>query len=87
MNNNNQNTFIIIFSLLVLAGILIAPTPEGLSIEGKNAIGIFVMAIILWVSGALSVTGLFVIALLPLLDVMKVDEIKRKSPCDITIVK
>lgn len=69
---NNQNTYIIIFSLLVLVGVFLAPTSEGLSIEGKNTIGIFVMAIILWVTGALplSVTGLFVIALLPLLNVM-----------------
>ena len=76
MNNNNQNTYIILFSLLVLVAIFLAPAPDGLSIEGKNAIGIFVMAIILWVSGALplSVTGLFVIALLPLLDVMSSKE-------------
>lgn len=75
-NNNNQNTYIIILSLLVLAGIFLAPTPDGLSTEGKNAIGIFVMAIILWVTNALplSVTGLFVIALLPLLDVMSSKE-------------
>lgn len=76
MNNNNQNTCIIILSLLILAGIFLAPAPDGLSTEGKNAIGIFVMAIILWVTNALplSVTGLFVIALLPLLDVMSSKE-------------
>lgn len=76
MNNNNQNTFIIFFSLLVLAVIFTAPPPDGLSIEAKNAIGIFVMAIILWVTNALplSVTGLFVIALLPLLNVMSSKE-------------
>ena len=75
-NNNNQNTYIIILSLLVLAVIFITPPPDGLSIEAKNAIGIFVMAIILWVTNALplSVTGLFVIALLPLLDVMSSKE-------------
>ena len=76
MNNNSQNTYIIILSLFVLATIFLAPAPDGLSNEGKNAIGIFVMAIILWVTNALplSMTGLFVIALLPLLEVMSSKE-------------
>ena len=76
MNNNSQNTYIIILSLFVLGAIFLAPAPDGLSTEGKNAIGIFVMAIILWVTNALplSITGLFVIALLPLLEVMSSKE-------------
>ena len=63
---------IIAFSLLVLAVFVLSPAPTGLSTEAKNAIGIFACAIILWITNALplSVTGLFVIALLPLLGVM-----------------
>ncbi|ADI74030.1 anion transporter [Methanohalobium evestigatum Z-7303] len=70
--DNNHSYLIIIFSLIILAGIFLAPSPEGLTVEGKNALGIFIVAIILWTTNALplSVTGLFVIVLLPLLDVM-----------------
>lgn len=70
--NRTKKRIIIILSLLILAGFVLSPAPEGLSTEAKNAMGIFVMAIILWVTNALplSVTGLFVFALLPLLDVM-----------------
>lgn len=70
--DNNHSYLIIIFSLIILAGIFLAPAPEGLTVEGKNALGIFIVAIILWTTNALplSVTGLFVIVLLPLLDVM-----------------
>ena len=75
MKRNNQY-LIIILSLLVLVGFAIIPAPEGLSTQAKNAMGIFLMAVILRVSNALplSVTGLFVIALLPLLQVMSSKE-------------
>jgi sodium-dependent dicarboxylate transporter 2/3/5 len=71
MNRKGQY-LIISFSLLVLAVFVLSPAPAGLSTEAKNAIGIFACAIILWLTNALplSVTGLFVIALLPLLGVM-----------------
>jgi len=67
---------IILLSLIVLVAIYLIPAPEGLSVEGKNALGIFIAAIILWTTSAipLSVTGLFVIALLPLLNVMSSKE-------------
>ncbi len=70
---NRKGQYIVIaFSLLVLAVFVVSPAPAGLSTEAKNAIGIFACAIILWITNALplSVTGLFVIALLPLLGVM-----------------
>ncbi len=63
---------IILFSLMVLLIVYLLPPPEGLSPQAWNALGIFLLAIILWTTSALplSVTGLFVIVLLPLLDVM-----------------
>lgn len=76
MNDTKPKYGIILFSLFILAFIYFIPTPDGLSVEGKNSLGIFVVAIILWTTSAipLSVTGLFVIALLPLLNVMSSKE-------------
>jgi len=72
VGNGNTNRAIVLFSLAILLGVFLLPTPEGLSVEGKNALGIFLVAIILWTTNSipLSVTGLFVIVLLPLLNVM-----------------
>ncbi|MEZ5335102.1 MAG: DASS family sodium-coupled anion symporter [Methanolobus sp.] len=66
------NYGIILLSLVILLAIYAIPAPDGLSMEGKNALGIFIVAILLWTTNAipLSVTGLLVIALLPLLNVM-----------------
>lgn len=72
MGNGGTNRAVVLFSLIVLIGIFLLPSPDGLSTEAKNALGIFLLAIILWTTNALplSVTGLFVIVLLPLLNVM-----------------
>ncbi|WP_129597708.1 SLC13 family permease [Methanohalophilus profundi] len=72
MGNGGTNHAVVLFSLIVLIGIFLLPSPDGLSPEAKNALGIFLLAIILWTTNALplSVTGLFVIVLLPLLNVM-----------------
>ena len=55
---------------------LVLPNPANLSTSGQRALGIFALALILWVTNALplSVTGLLVIALVPLLRVMKADQ-------------
>jgi sodium-dependent dicarboxylate transporter 2/3/5 len=62
----------LIIALVLCVGIILAQTPEGLTREGQNAIAIFVLCFILWVSGALplSVTSLFAIVLLPTLRVL-----------------
>jgi sodium-dependent dicarboxylate transporter 2/3/5 len=52
------------------------PTPKGLNSEGKRALAVFLIAIILWITNAipLSVTGLLIIALIPLLKIMRADQ-------------
>ena len=59
-------------TLLLSAFIIVAPTPEGLTVQGKNAIAIFVLCLIFWVSNAipLMITSILAIILLPLLNVM-----------------
>lgn len=76
MADDSPNYGIILLSLIVLVAIYLLPAPLDLSVEGKNALGIFLAAIILWTTNAipLSVTGLFVIVLLPLLNVMSSTE-------------
>ena len=61
-----------LLALLLLLVIMTFPTPAGLSVQGQRAIAIFAMAILLWATGAipLSVTGLLVMAALPVLGVM-----------------
>lgn len=64
-----NKSVIIIISLILLFIISVLPTPEGLTPQGQRVIAIFVMAIILWATAALplSVTGILVIAALPML--------------------
>ena len=59
------------FSILMFAGILALPLPEGLTPEGKKALAIFALAVCLWVSHVipLEATSLLALALLPLLGV------------------
>lgn len=62
----------ILISFAVFLGIVIAPTPAGLTVEGQRAIAIFVLCILFWVANAipLVITSLLAIVLLPLLGVM-----------------
>lgn len=66
---NRSKKLYILISLVLLGVISLAPTPEGLTGEGQRVIAVFVMAVLLWSTAALplSVTGLLVIAALPLL--------------------
>jgi solute carrier family 13 (sodium-dependent dicarboxylate transporter), member 2/3/5 len=70
-NFPNRSLFIG-FALVLLVLILLFPNPAGLTVEGQRVIAIFAMAIVLWASAALplSVTGILVIAALPLLGAM-----------------
>jgi len=62
----------ILIALVICAGIMLAPTPDGLTREGQNAIAIFGLCFVLWVANSLplSVTSLFAIVLLPTLRVI-----------------
>lgn len=48
------------------------PTPEGLTTAGQNAIAVFLVCLVLWVSNAvpLAITSIFAIVLVPLLGVL-----------------
>ncbi len=73
--SKKRDLLFILLAFLVLIFILVLPLPAGLSPQAKRALGIFALALILWVTNALplSVTGLLVIALIPLLKVMKAE--------------
>ncbi len=60
-------TLAVIFYYLV-----VLPLPEGLSAPGRNAIAIFILCLVLWVSNVLplAITSLFAIVLVPLLGVL-----------------
>jgi len=66
-------SLVIFFSILILCAVSLLPTPPGLSPEGQRAIGVFAMAVVLWATAALplSVTGIVVMAALPLLKVVE----------------
>ncbi|MFV2041014.1 MAG: DASS family sodium-coupled anion symporter [Candidatus Hydrothermarchaeales archaeon] len=67
-----NRSLLICLALVILVLVLLFPNPAGLSVEGQRVIAIFAMAIVLWASAALplSVTGILVIAALPLLGAM-----------------
>ncbi len=62
----------IIIAFVLCAGIIVAPSPAGLSREAQGAIAIFALCFVLWVSNALplAVTSLLAIVLLPVLRVV-----------------
>ena len=63
--------------LLLFWYIVNIPVPEGLTPAGRNAIAIFFLCLILWVSNVipLAITSLFAIVLVPLLDVLPRKEV------------
>ena len=63
---------ILLVTLIIFIGILLLPTPEGLSVPGQKALAIFSLCLILWVTNVipLSITSLLAIVLLPLLNVL-----------------
>jgi sodium-dependent dicarboxylate transporter 2/3/5 len=62
----------ILVTVAITTAIVVAPVPDGLTREGMNAIAIFVLCVIFWVSNAipLMITSLLAIILLPLLGVL-----------------
>ncbi len=61
-----QTSFKIALAAVVFFALLIVPTPEGLSSEGKRVLAVTAMAIVMWMTEAIhsSVVGLLAVALL-----------------------
>jgi sodium-dependent dicarboxylate transporter 2/3/5 len=70
-----RNLFLVI-ALVVLVSGLLAPRPEGLTEQGHRALVVFSVCLVLWVTQCLplSVTGILVFVLLPLLGVLSPGE-------------
>src|SRR3990172_12941311 len=84
MENNFRPLWIILLTkiyrplifILIIALFLIVvnfPTPDGLTLKGQKAIGVFLVCIILWVTGLipLQITSLLAIILLPLMGIIE----------------
>jgi len=84
MKNNTRPLWIILLTkiyrplifILIIAIFLAVvnfPTPDGLTLEGQKAIGVFLVCIILWVTGLipLQITSLLAIILLPLMGIIE----------------
>ncbi|GAB6099394.1 SLC13 family permease [Halanaerocella petrolearia] len=71
----NIKRIIVTLGITLFTVILLSPSPEGLSIAGKNSFAVFILCLSLWVSQAipLSVTGLLGIALMPLLNILELE--------------
>ncbi|MFH1502705.1 MAG: DASS family sodium-coupled anion symporter [Candidatus Eisenbacteria bacterium] len=69
---DRRRAIFIILALAFCAAVVLAPQPEGLSREGQNALAVFALCFVLWVTQALplAVTSLFAMVLLPLLGVI-----------------
>ncbi len=63
--------------LLLFWYVVTMPVPAGLTPEGKNAIAIFLLCLVFWVTNVipLAITSLFAIVLVPLLGVLPRDEV------------
>lgn len=63
---------IIALGVIVLVALGVTPTPEGLSWAGKMSLGIFVVAIVFWVTEVMpiAITGWAMVGLVPLLGIL-----------------
>lgn len=69
---DRRRIIFIVLALALCAAVVLAPPPAGLTREGQNAIAVFALCFVLWVTQALplAVTSLFAMVLLPLLRVI-----------------
>lgn len=67
-----RRAIFIVLALALCAVVVAFPTPDGLTREGQNAIAVFALCFVLWVTQALplAVTSLLAMVLLPLLSVI-----------------
>ncbi|MGM0472109.1 MAG: SLC13 family permease, partial [Bacillota bacterium] len=67
---------IALIGILLFILLLFLPAPQGLTAAGKNSFAVFVLCLSLWVSQLLplSVTGLLGIALIPLFNILGLEE-------------
>lgn len=63
---------IIALGIIALVALGVTPTPDGLSWAGKMSLGIFVVAIVFWVTEVMpiAVTGWAMVGLVPLLGIL-----------------
>ncbi len=64
---------IIPVALIILVGLMLMPTPEGLTVEGQKALAIFCFALVMWVAGIIPIylTSIIAIVLLTLTGTVK----------------
>lgn len=76
MEKFNYKNLLLSIGILLFLVLLFIPTPDGLSLEGKRALAIFVLALSLWVTNTLplAITSILGIALIPLFKVMSAAE-------------
>ncbi|MHC4454869.1 MAG: SLC13 family permease [Planctomycetota bacterium] len=72
----NYRYLVLSIAAFLFALIVYLPTPEGLTIEGKKALAIFVLCVVLWVSHVipLMITSLLAIILFPLMGILPADK-------------
>lgn len=66
-----------IIAIILLIVFILIPTPEGLTVEGQRALGVFIFALIMWVSRPIPIyqTSIIAIIILPLINVVEDQEI------------
>lgn len=71
-NRSKLRPWIIGFALVIFLILIFIPPPEGLTREGMNALAIFILCIIFWVTNAipLMITSIMAIILMPLTGVL-----------------
>jgi len=76
MEKFNYKNLLLSIGILLFLVLLFIPTPDGLSLEGKRALAIFVLCLSLWVTNTLplAITSILGIALIPLFNVLTAAE-------------
>ncbi|MDR7870730.1 MAG: DASS family sodium-coupled anion symporter [Tissierellaceae bacterium] len=66
-----------IIAILLFFGIMLFPTPDGMTIEGKKSLAVFTFALIMWVSRPIPIyqTSIIAILILPLIGAVEDQEV------------
>ena len=74
--NSLTNKIVVIIGVAIFFILLVMPTPEGLTPEGRKALAVFSLCLSLWVTGMLplAITSIMGIALIPFFNIMSAAE-------------
>ena len=76
MNGDKKKLLWIAIAAVALIAVVLMPTPEGLTPEGKNVLGIVLFALIIWITDAfpVGISAFAILFLIPVLGILSIGD-------------